>query len=122
MGHSLHGLLHVLAVAGNAKGQLSLRIDQGELDAWKAEARSQGLSLTELVRLRMSGDQSGGWSEQLRLMVAAQVQSELERQAAGFADQVLKNDSLIDLLVARVEQRQGASASTGDYVREPVYE
>ena len=43
-------------MAGNAKSQLSLRIDVTELDAWKAQARSLGLSLTELVRLRMNGD------------------------------------------------------------------
>jgi hypothetical protein len=100
------------------QSRLSLRVDSSDLEIWKAEARTQGITLTEFVRLRLNGGKRGKLSEGISAMVAA----EIERQVPAFADRVMRDDGLVDLITVRVRQQlQGATVTgvTGEVTSMP---
>jgi len=83
----------------------SLRVPDREWDLWKAEAQAQGLTLTALIRLRMSGG-TGGLPAQVRTLAEREVErvapSVVAEQAEHFRREL---EALIDSAVER--QLQG---------------
>ena len=85
-----------------AKRSITIRVSEEELSLWKAEARQQGLTLTGLIRLRVSGRQ-GGLSEQIRVSAEREVAQAVRRQVPEEAHAVVRGE-IEELLDERLRE------------------
>jgi hypothetical protein len=102
--------------------RLSLRVPEAEKRLWLSEARSLGLSLTELVRLRMSGQQQVRSSPEMELIVQ-RVLAEERDLLPGLIREVVEED-LPGVVEAVLQERSAASLPTSPplYVAPRPYE
>jgi hypothetical protein len=97
-GQVRHDLRHVRHSAGILFGvsrHVSFRLDEAEHDAWTAQAREQGLSLTAFIKTRVN-DGSAGLTDTVRRLVEAQAErvewrliETLRREAQGVTSSLL---------------------------------